>query len=331
MRFPWLDTQWQLLSRRFESATLPQGIILHGLPGLGKREFALDFAQYVLCESPRDEHACQHCRACQQFQARTHPDLLILEPEETGKVIKIDQVRTLINQLGLASHQGRYRVVIIYPAEDMNQAAANSLLKMLEEPPGQTLFLLVSHRISALLPTIRSRCQQLAMPKPDSAAAMEWLINNQDAAPELIQASLAMTHGAPLAAQALIQADEIPLRDQAFSVFRDITLGRGTALPIAQSWLKAPLPAPIHWLYSWVSDIAKFQCEQEHMIINRDKQDDLQKLAQRVELPNVMAFLDVLLGLLRMQRVALNPQMTMEELLIRWQTMTSSVAAINRS
>lgn len=322
MRYPWLQTHWQQLSERLQSATMPHGIILHGLPGLGKRQFAIDFAQYAMCESPQDGQACQQCKSCQQFLAGTHPDYFVLEPEEAGKAIKIDQIRALVTQLGLASHHGRYRVVLICPAENLNPAAANSLLKVLEEPPAQTLFLLVSHQISVLLPTIKSRCQHLLMTRPDLASGLEWLKNNHPAGREGLQASLAMTHGAPLAAMALLQSDETDLREQAFSAFYDIGCGSQSALPLAQSWLKAPLPAPINWLYSWVSDIAKVQCQQTMAIINQDKYDDLQKLAQRVELTNVLALLDLLLKLLRLQRVAMNPQMTIEEILIYWQSIT---------
>lgn len=324
MRYPWLQSQWQILSDRLKAKTLPHGIILHGLPGLGKQLFAQDFAQYVLCESPEEDQACQKCRSCQQFIARTHPDYSVLEPEETGKAIKIDQIRELVTQHGLSSHYGRYRVTVISPAENMNQSAANSLLKVLEEPPPQTLFILVSHQISALLPTIKSRCQHLLMTKPVHNIALNWLINSHTGAKDTLKSALAMAHGAPLAALAVLQSDEIGLHEQAFTAFRGIALGSESALPIAQSWLKAPLPAPINWMYSWVSDIIKYKCQQPDAVINLDKQDDLQKLAQRVELPDILALLDSMVSLLRMQRVALNPQMTMEQLLIHWQTMTSS-------
>ena len=323
MRYPWLTSQWQSMADRLQANTLPHGIILHGLPGLGKRQFAEDFAQLALCESPVDQQACQQCRSCQQFSAKTHPDYLLLEPEEAGKAIKIDQVRELISQLSLASHHGRYRVAILHPAESMHQAAANSLLKALEEPPPQTILLLVSHQLSALLPTIKSRCQQILCTRPDPAIANQWLVNNQQDTEERIRAALAMAHGAPLAALAILQSEDLSLREQAFTVFCDIAFGAKSALPLAQSWLKAPLPTPINWLYSWVSDLVKYKCQHTESIANLDKQDDLQKLAQQVELPKLLAFLDTLLSLLRMQRVALNPQMTLEQLLVHWQTLTA--------
>ena len=323
MTYPWMQAEWQALIDRVSAGNLPHALILHGLRGLGKQQFAQDFAQYLLCEQPRDQQPCQACRACQQYQANTHPDFLKLEPEEAGKSIKIDQIRELVGQLGLASHHGRYRVAILNPADALNPAAANSLLKSLEEPPAQTVLILVTHRLSSLLPTIRSRCQHIHFHKPALGQAQDWLNNNHNLNREESQAALAMVHGAPIAALNMLASEEISLHETAFSAFNAIATGQGKALPIDPVWLKAPLPSPINWMYSWVSDIIKLRCQQTACLINQDKRDDLQKLAQRVELPKVLVFLDALADLLRMQRVALNPQMTMEQLLLHWQTITS--------
>ena len=335
MRYPWTQSQWHSLIARVATGNMPHGLILHGLYGLGKRNFAEDFAQYLLCEHPQAQQACQQCRACQQFLANTHPDYRKLEPEEAGKSIKIDQVRELVGQLALASHHGRYRVAIISPADALNPAAANSLLKSLEEPPAQTVLILVTSRLSALLPTIRSRCQHILFQRPSPEIAQNWLISSQHVTPEQIQASLAMVHGAPLAAVEIIESAEMGLREQSFASFYGIAAGNDTALPINPAWLKAPLPTPINWMYSWVSDIIKVKCQQTATLTNQDKGNDLQKLAQKVELPRILVFLDSLAALLRMQRVALNPQMTMEQLLVHWQTITSGtktrgVTGVNR-
>ena len=324
MRYSWTQSQWTSLVERANKDSMPHGVILYGLYGLGKQHFAMDFAQYLLCESPLQNRPCQQCKACQQFIAKSQPDFISLEPEEAGKSIKIDQVRELVSHLSLASHHGGYRVAMIAPAEALNPAAANSLLKSLEEPPAQTVLILVTSRLSALLPTIRSRCQHIHFQRPNAEQAQEWLINTHHFESEKILAGLAMAHGAPLAAAEIIESESINLRDQSFAAFCRIANGVDQVLPISPLWLKAPLPAPINWLYSWVSDIIKVQCQQLNAVTNKDKTGDLQKLAQTVELPRILAYLDSLTALLRMQRVALNPQMTMEQLLIQWQTITSS-------
>jgi DNA polymerase III delta' subunit len=181
MRYPWTHAQWTQLHQRRQQQRLPHALLLAGPPGLGKADFARDLAQSLLCEQPTAAGmACQHCRSCARFTATTHPDFLVVEPEEPGKAIKVDQVRDLISQFALASHQGGYRIAIVQPAEQMNLAAANSLLKTLEEPPADSLILLISARPSLLPATILSRCQRLEFAPPAHELALAWLNKQHD-------------------------------------------------------------------------------------------------------------------------------------------------------
>jgi len=198
---------------------LPHALLLHGAPGVGKLALAERFAQRLLCEKPvPGGQACDACDACRWFLRGNHPDIRYLEPEtlarnlpeaEEGEEekprdrkpsnqIRIEQTRALGDFVHLGSHRGGRRVVIVHPAEDMNTATANSLLKMLEEPPAGAVFLLVSHRPARLLPTIRSRCVPVPVPVPDAKAAAAWLT-----AQGLRNAGqwLAFAGGAPLRAQ----------------------------------------------------------------------------------------------------------------------------------
>lgn len=319
MPLPWTTAQWQQLTAAAGADRLPHGLILHGLAGLGKFALACEFSQFLLCQTPQAQTACGRCRSCQQFVARTHPDFDLLEPEEVGKSIKVAQLRTFIAGLGLASHYGRYRIAVIRPADSMNPAAANSLLKSLEEPPPGAILILVTHRLSSLLPTIKSRCQHLQFHAPDSTTAQNWLKNNHNFSDDKARAALALAHGAPLAALELAESDELSLREQAFGHFYQVGIGAEASLPLCAAWLKQDLPEPINWLYSWVSDLVKLKCQTTDELRNTDQSENLHKLAQHVELNGLMAYLDTLTSLLKRQRVALNPQMTMEELLTRWQ------------
>lgn len=222
MIYIWQKELWRATWARQDE--LPHALLLHGPEGIGKLAFAEHLCQAMLCES-RDRAAapCGQCDACRWFLAGSHPDFRRVEPEslarDTGEAnedevvpaskgakpsteIKIDQVRGLDNFLNLRSHRGGRRVALVRPAEDMNPNAANALLKGLEEPPGAASFVLVSHRPSSLLATIRSRCVALAMPAPDRAAAQAWL-ESQGAS----QAGtwLAFASGSPLRALALSQ------------------------------------------------------------------------------------------------------------------------------
>ena len=175
---------------------LPHALLLHGVPGIGKLALAEHFAHLLVCENRRPEgQPCGSCEGCRWYLAGNHPDVRFLEPEtlarnvavpEEGEEpkardakpsnqIKIEQSRALGDFVHVMSHRGGYRVAIVHPAEDMNTATANSLLKNLEEPPADAVFLLVSHRPSRLLPTIRSRCVSVPVPVPDAGAAAAWL------------------------------------------------------------------------------------------------------------------------------------------------------------
>lgn len=323
MRYPWTEAQWQVLQQRRTRGQLPHAILLAGPAGLGKHEFARDLAQGLLCDQPTaDGRACQQCRACHQFSAGTHPDILPVSPEDPGKAIKVDQIRALIEQFGFSSHQGGYRVAIISPAEQMNLNAANSLLKTLEEPPGQSLLLLVSAQPARLPATILSRCQRMEFACPPHAQALDWLKNTQSVPAGQAEGLLALAHGAPLAALAMAADDVLAQRHQLFDSLLEVAAGRQGALTASAPWLKLALPTPINWLYSWVGDLIRLKCSTRSALTNHDLADGLQKLARQVDLGELYRFLDELTAVLRMPHTALNMQMLMEGLLLNWERMT---------
>lgn len=210
---PWqqaLAQQWLRTRERFAHAWL-----IHGAPGIGQQDFALAGAASLLCEAPRQGLACGQCQACRWVQAGNHPDLRRIRPDavavqegdaeagEEGKKqpsrdIRIEQIRSLMPWFNMASHRGGWRVALLYPTEALNTLSANALLKILEEPPGQTVFLLVAQSPDRLLPTLVSRCRQLPLPVPTSEQALAWLAEQGvDDAP----ARLAAAGGAPLLAR----------------------------------------------------------------------------------------------------------------------------------
>ena len=180
---PWQhDAARAALRRR---ARWPHALLLSGREGIGKRTFALELARSLLCEDGAgDGFACGVCASCRYVQAGQHPDLRIVEPVELDDDnvatpslwITIAHVRALIDWAQLTSHRHVAKVAVIAPAERMNVAAANALLKTLEEPPSSTYLILVAHQPGRLPATVRSRCQWLAAPVPDEAVAREWLV-----------------------------------------------------------------------------------------------------------------------------------------------------------
>ena len=163
MHYPWQHDDWQRLAAEF--ARLPNAWLFTGPAGIGKSEFAHQVAQALLCEAPgAGHHACGQCQACHWFAAGNHPDYRLLAPaqdeeDDDGKegkaskrklpVIKIDGVRAVIEFAHLSSHRGGRRVVVVEPAESLNPAAANALLKVLEEPPADVVFFAGKRRAAA--------------------------------------------------------------------------------------------------------------------------------------------------------------------------------------
>jgi DNA polymerase-3 subunit delta' len=153
-----------LLARSVHRDALPPSLIFSGPAGSGTRETAVATAQALNCLSPRGEgesrDACGTCAACTRIARGAHPDVIVVEPGDSG-AIKIEQVRDVIDRAGYRPFEGRRRVVIIDEADAMAASPQNALLKVLEEPPSSSVFILITARPDMLLPTVRSRCQRL--------------------------------------------------------------------------------------------------------------------------------------------------------------------------
>lgn len=181
-------------------ARLPHAMLLVGPAGVGKTAFSEQIAALLLCESIAPGlAACGECDACRWLDAGNHPDFRRVAPDDDGEGepgggensneksagkskkrsssnIRIDQIRELEGFVFVGSHRNGNRVVLLTEAEAMNPAAANALLKILEEPPSSVYFILVSTRSKSLLPTIRSRCRVIPFGPPDAVAAADWLL-----------------------------------------------------------------------------------------------------------------------------------------------------------
>lgn len=146
------------LKRALKENKVPHAYLFSGIEGVGKRQTAIGLAQALNCAGIK-EIPCEQCLSCQKISKGVHPDCLFIEPD--GKTIRIEVLRDLKQKAYLYPLEGRSKIFIIDQAEKMTLASANALLKILEEPPNQTYFILITSQPSALLPTIRSRCQKM--------------------------------------------------------------------------------------------------------------------------------------------------------------------------
>jgi DNA polymerase III delta' subunit len=184
-------------------ADLPHALLITSPAGLGAYDFAVSIANQLICLQ-NGELACGVCRACVALAAGSHPDFWQAGLLDEKKSIGVDQIRELSASLSMRPQAGKRQVALIWPAEAMTVAAANALLKTLEEPSADTVLLLVSEQPGSLLPTINSRCQRIALRVPDTHASVQWLLNQGKFAASDIDLALQISAGAPLAALDLL-------------------------------------------------------------------------------------------------------------------------------
>lgn len=157
---------------------LAQSLLFLGPEGVGKKLVALEFAKFLLCKSPQADQACEHCPSCLGVASSNHPDLHIIA-QESMEWIKIDQVREFQSQAYLSAYSSKYKVFIIDNAHMLTLEAANSLLKLMEEPPRGSLIILITNKIDSCPATIVSRCQRIYFSSLKLQEVCEFLTQNQ--------------------------------------------------------------------------------------------------------------------------------------------------------
>lgn len=314
---PWLAAPWSLLGSYVEAGRVPQALLLVGKEGLGKGRMADAYARRLLCRDPVGAYACGHCPACQLVEAGNHPDYLRIEPAEPGKPITVDGIRGLIGLLALTPQYSGRRVVILSPAEQMTVAAANSLLKTLEEPDEHTSLLLISEAQDQLPATIRSRCQRLDIATPERAEALRWLTVN--GCGEDAQVLLSLAQGGPFKALAFKADDLIRSRAGFFRLWSEVAAGQSDPVLAAEAWQKHPCEQLVDWLNSWTCDLVRLRAAPDcNYLDNSDLREGLQGLATRLELRQLFCLRDIIGQSRRRLAGQANRQMVLEEILIHW-------------
>ncbi len=314
--YPWLQPQWDLWNQSLR----PKGhaYLLSAPKGIGIEQFVVQAASKALCQHPTLHGACFQCQSCHLQQSHQHPDFYHLKCLEGKKEIHIDPVRVLLEKLNETSHQGGYKVIWIEEVALLNSSAFNALLKTLEEPAVNTLFLLTTSEVGHLPETIKSRCQRLNFSPPVLKEALSWLQQrcpNMDV--KLMQRALRLNWGAPLKALAWIEAERFNEERQWQEDVAQLQRGGKTVSQVVSEWLKWSEPTVVFdYFYAWsVSAVRSivYAMDQE----NRSE--------QHVVLQNRLAFQQAIMLAKQYWMNNANKELVLETLCFEWLTIQKSL------
>lgn len=174
---PWTEPAFRQVTEEVSAGRLAHALLVQGESGIGIANLGVAIAGYRLCMQPADDR-CGACKSCQLLDANTHPDLMTIETTGKAEVVKVDQIREAVGFLSQTPQISAWKLVVVLDAHRMNHNAANALLKVLEEPPGNSLLLLVTERPQLLLPTVRSRCRNLLVTSPNVSQTKVHCLEN---------------------------------------------------------------------------------------------------------------------------------------------------------
>ncbi|MCD6047956.1 MAG: polymerase subunit delta [Gammaproteobacteria bacterium] len=241
----WQQKIFQQWKQFVQANKIPHALLIQGAAGLGKSQLVKHMLQLLFCET---HSACGHCRDCHWVNQNAHPDCSWIQPEAPGKAIKIASIREALEWLQLSPLDSAKKVLVIQPAEALNTASSNALLKTLEEPSESTLIILTSEMPELLLPTVRSRCQKLCLRLPEEAETKAWL-----AAQANFDASRPLMPGlGPYALLEEFSETQTPIREEILGVFDSVSQRKIHFLAAADK-LKSCAPLEVlRYGYYWI-------------------------------------------------------------------------------
>ena len=334
--YPWNQNIWNRLNGL--RTHLPNALLIKGPAGIGKLDMAFNYAQSLLCETPTNEgFPCCRCNSCHWFEQGSHPDFRLVQPDalsdseditekESGKKpsreISVDQIRALSSFANLSAHRGGYRIVLVHPAESMNNNSANALLKTLEEPTENLLFILVTHKPQQLLPTILSRCLSVTVNTPSLKSGIDWLKSQNVKNPEKV---IAQAGFAPL--QALHLSEDGEWTEEGTLLLSAIQKpAQMDALFLAEKLQRSAPAQVIHCLQQWCYDLncAKLTGEVRYF---PEQADTLLKLSANIPSMRLLGFHAELQTAMREAFHPLNAKLQFESVFLSYRQLFATTSA----
>lgn len=317
--YPWHAIAWQRINALRGKNRLPHALLITGGAGMGLSQLALRLAHSLLCDRPTEEGAaCGECHPCRLFESENHPEFSLTSPESDSQVIKVDQIRDLIRFSQLQARISQRKIVVIDPAEKMNESAANSLLKTLEEPVGETHLILVTHQPAQLPITIRSRCQQISI----DATVDNIRQYLQDDVPDQLLHALLQTDLGPLYLEEYEDVESLDSLRQCLSEdLLSLKLKQADPLLITKNWTQFQTKDVCFWLIKTIEDTVKLKlADNLDVLTNPDKIEFLKNISETTDIKTLYKFYDDALDALKLCQGKSNikAETVFEEITISW-------------
>ncbi len=316
------DYAQRMLANTIKRKRVPHAILLCGPEGTGKLSLARAYAAALNCTDRGESvSACGSCQSCHAIATQNHPDVRLIEPD--GQYIKIDQIRDVIEAVSYRSYSGGRKVWILRHADRMRDDAANSLLKVLEEPPADTVFLLAAENLYSMLPTVVSRCRLVRLNPVPQREIESLLINWRGVAPEKARL-LSVLCGGSVGAALDASSDE-SLEDQRVALIRSIRDLSGKPLwevldgsaRLGEGNKRASLDRLLRILECWYRDLLVYRTTRgEDSIANLDMLDQIRSDAKKCSVADLLTRLKGISEARRQLAANANAGLVMDNLLL---------------
>jgi DNA polymerase-3 subunit delta' len=310
----------RILQRAIANNALAHAYLFSGQAGIGKKKTAFALAAAVNCLNARPEGGCGECPSCRKIDTLGHPDVHVLLPD--GDEIKIDQIRQVQSDFALKPFEGTKKVLIVDNAESMNPASSNAFLKTLEEPPGDALIILITAMPQGLLPTIRSRCQEIMFhPLPRNTLARA-LVQRRGLPEEDAWFIAALAQGSMGRGLEMDIAAEKAVREEVAALWSGLAqMGPGEALVLAETISKdrERLERLIEIGVEELRDALVYRVTgEERLLVHAEAQQLSRQMAERYSLPRLLADMDLFMASRNLLDRRVSAQLVTENLLLKF-------------
>ncbi|MFO8111423.1 MAG: DNA polymerase III subunit delta' [Desulfosalsimonadaceae bacterium] len=320
--------QIRMLAAALQKKEVPHAMLFTGEAGIGKKTTAIHFAMACNCTHPMpmaggfvfsgSVNPCGECRPCRKIASGNHPDVYHIQPP--GATIKIEQIRTLCSALALRPHEALLRVVLLSDAHLMNAEAGNALLKVLEEPPEKTIFILAAPEAADILPTIVSRCRHLRFNPIPEDQLEAFLVEHRGMTPENAMIVASMANGSIGRALSICDDDWIlhhrrRVIEQMEIIFRKAA-GQDLCFSEMLAQDRKKLGFSLEIMKSWLRDLAVSQYFPEK-VCNRDIRGQLAALAKTVDMDGLIEKTDAVWQAERAVKTNANARLAIEAMMMR--------------